>query len=71
MSEVRTYYVEGEWVVADDGGWFPGTYDSEATARRAATVPFVPLTDLWESRRPGPLTSADLDAIETPARPVA
>ena len=30
---VRAYQTDdGSWVVADDGGWIPGTYDSEAAA---------------------------------------
>lgn len=37
-AEVRIYQLDNGVVVADGGGWIPGIYDSEATARHAATL---------------------------------
>ena len=58
--------VPGQWVVAENGTWLPGIYESDAVARRAARLPDAALLALshiykvdGENR---PVTAADLDS---------
>lgn len=65
---VRTYpFEEGTWVVADGGVWLDGIYESEATARRAATLSDSVLSALGRIYRIDgenrPVTMADLQPL--------
>jgi len=42
-ESVAVYPVGDTWVVADDGTWLPGNYDSQATARAAAKLSYETL----------------------------
>lgn len=46
--DVRTYETNpGEWVVADNAGWRPGIYDTEATALHSTQYTTQHIENLW------------------------
>lgn len=38
MNNIRTYHTPEGWVVSDEGAWLPGVFESEETARMAASL---------------------------------
>jgi hypothetical protein len=69
MSEVRTYCTHtGDYVVSENGTWLPGVYDSEETARYAATLSddvLVRAQPICETR---PITRLDLSLLSADTR---
>ena len=66
---IRTYPVEGGYVVAIDDQWLEGVYDTEATARRAALhfddAELAALGRIYHlDGQNRPVNRADLDAVE-------
>ena len=63
---VRVYEVPSAlWVVANDGGWLPGVYNSEAAARLAAALAarsYFTLATVWHYVCQSPLTEQDMRA---------
>ncbi|MFE9099880.1 hypothetical protein [Actinomadura geliboluensis] len=56
----------GRYVIADDGGWVPGSYDSEEAARLAVSLSdeqLVVLRDAINVRAGRGITVADLSAV--------
>jgi hypothetical protein len=51
---IRTYCVPGddgteEYVIADEGGWCPGVFDSEETARYAHRMGYSLMVHMWDA----------------------
>lgn len=65
MDRIETHRVDGGWAVADRGMWLEGLYDSDETARHAATLSDELLHRLrhicWVDGEDRPITMADLD----------
>lgn len=66
VDNVNTYKVKGGWVVSENEMWLPGSYDSEQTARYAATMSDAVLRAVqpicWVDGGNRNITRADLDA---------
>lgn len=48
MPDTTTYFVKHGYVVAQDGTWLPGVYDTQVTAVKAANLPDECLRELSE-----------------------
>jgi hypothetical protein len=73
---VKVYPTNGGFVVSDNGIWLPGSYATEAGARRAATFSDEVLSELQERKNQeaggqgGTITDTDLDALRTCEMPI-
>jgi hypothetical protein len=72
-DSVQLHEVGGGWVIADDGGWVDGSFDSAETARAAAAIAYEPETAAAYAemqkrvnhfdRENRLITQADLDSV--------
>ena len=73
MSGSRTmYFVNGSYVIAEDGVWLPGSYESKEAADAAYDMPDRALAQLQERKNAeaggcgGVISLADLRAFAAP-----
>ena len=62
-ATVKIYQVGQEYVASDHETWIDGVYTCAEAARAAVDVPCEALRVLWLSKRPHPLTLADVTSL--------
>jgi hypothetical protein len=49
-DRIKTTKTDTGYVASDSGTWLPGVFDSEQTARLAATLDAVALAAIWKEK---------------------